>query len=318
MKISNPVLTGFHPDPSICKAGDTYYIANSTLEWFPGVELYWSKDLATWHPLHSSLQRKKQLHMTGCEPSCRIWSPCLSWDGKLFYLIYTNVHTWNRGPWKDTPNFLVTAQRIEGPWSDPVYLNSSGFDPSLFHDTDGRNYLVNMEWDYRKKEEKQFSGILLQEYDTKKKQLTGPVKKIFTGSDIGLVEGPHRYKRDGWYYILAAEGGTFDGHAATLARSRNIDGPYELHPENPLITSRYDDTLVIKQAGHASFCDYKDGMSILAFLCGRPLPGTKRCILGRETSLALIQWKNGWPYVAHNDGTLQNTPEPFVITDRDS
>lgn len=317
MKISNPVLTGFHPDPSILKVGDTYYLANSTFEWFPGVELSWSKDLVHWNPIPSPLQRKEQLDMTGCEPSCGIWAPCLSYSGGTFYLIYTNVRTWNRGPWKDTPNFLVTATDINGPWSDPIYLNSSGFDPSLFHDDDGRKWLVNMEWDYRYTAEKQFTGILLQEYDPEKKCLVGEVTKIFTGTEIARVEGPHLYKKDGWYYLLAAEGGTFYEHAATIARSRSIYGPYEVHPQNPLISSYHDDTLEIKKAGHASFCDYKDGLSILAFLCGRPLPGTRRCILGRETSLAVIRWKDGWPYVVQNDGTLRNTPEACIITDGD-
>ncbi|QTQ10944.1 glycoside hydrolase family 43 protein [Treponema parvum] len=317
MKIRNPILSGFHPDPSICKVKDTYYLANSTFEWFPGVELSYSKDLCTWRPLPSPLQRKTQLDMTGCEPSCGIWAPCLSYDGKLFYLIYTNVRTWNRGPWKDTPNFLVTAEKIEGPWSEPVYLNSSGFDPSLFHDTDGKKYLVNMEWDYRWKKERNFSGILLQEYDPVKKRPVGAIKKIFTGTDIGFVEGPHIFKRNGYYYLLTAEGCTFYNHAASIARSKNIEGPYEIHPSNPLISSRGDDTLAIQKAGHASLCDYKDGLWALVFLCGRPLPGTTRCVLGRETSLALVKWQDDWPYVVHNDGSAANTPEPYVITDND-
>ncbi len=240
--------------------------------------------------------------MTGCTPSCGIWAPCLSYDDGIFYLIYTNVQSWNAGPWKDTPNFLTTAKSIEGPWSDPVFLNSSGFDPSLFHDN-GKHYLVNMEWDYRKTGGYQFTGILLQEYDTAQKKLVGEIRKIFTGTALQLVEGPHLYKRNGWYYLLTAEGGTTFEHAATVARSRNIEGPYEVHPANPLITSYDWPEHAIQRAGHASWVDTPDGRSYLAYLCGRPLPGTRNCPLGRETGIAELEWREDWPYIKYSDGS---------------
>jgi len=301
-RVSNPVLPGFHPDPSILRVGDEYYIANSTFEWYPGVEISRSRDLITWETVPSPLSTKKLLDMEGCLPSCGIWAPCLSCSDGLFWLIYTNVRSWNSGVWKDTPNYLTTAPSIDGPWSDPVYLNSSGFDPSLFHDDDGTKWLVNMEWDYRQRGKKQFSGIVLQKYSPARKKLTGPVKKIFPGSHIALVEGPHLYKRNGWYYILAAEGGTWLEHAATVARSRKIDGPYEIHPHNPLISSYGHHELTLQKAGHASWCDTPDGRTYLAFLCGRPIPGTQTCPLGRETSIVEIEWHDDWPYVKHEDG----------------
>lgn len=300
----NPVLPGFHPDPSIVRVGDEYFIANSTFEWYPGVEIHRSKDMVTWERVSSPLSSKRLLDMSGCIPSCGVWAPCLSYSDGLFWLIYTNVRSWGTfAPWKDTPNFLTTAPSIEGPWSDPVFLNASGFDPSLFHDDDGRKWLINMEWDYRKTGWECFSGLLLQEYSPAEKKLVGPVRKIFTGSQIGCVEGPHLYKRDGIYYILAAEGGTGYEHAATVARSKDIGGPYEIHPGNPLISSYGKDT-AIKKAGHASWCDTPDGRTYLAFLCGRPVPGTDRCVLGRETSLTELEWKDGWPYVKHSDDSF--------------
>jgi xylan 1,4-beta-xylosidase len=281
--VSNPVLPGFHPDPSIVRVDDTYYLANSTFEWYPGVEIHRSKDLANWEPLPSPLSEKRLLDMTGNPASCGIWAPCLSYDKGLFYLIYTNVRSWASGPWKDTPNFLTTAPSIEGPWSDPVFLNCSGFDPSLFHDDDGKKWLVNMEWDYRKKDlPDQFTGILLQEYNPAGKRLVGEARKIFTGTALKLTEGPHLYKRNGWYYLLAAEGGTQYGHAATLARSRAIEGPYEVHPVNPLLTSYNWPEYYLQKAGHASWCETPDGRTFLVFLCGRPLPGRRNCVLGEK------------------------------------
>jgi xylan 1,4-beta-xylosidase len=326
LQVHNPVLPGFHPDPSILQVGDDYYIANSTFEWYPGVEINRSKDLVTWEPVPSPLNERRLLDMAGCHASCGIWAPCLSYSDGLFWLIYTNVRSWNAGPWKDTPNFLTTAPSIEGPWSDPVYLDSSGFDPSLFHDDDGKKWLVNMEWDYRYTGGYQFTGILLQEYSTTEKKLVGPVRKIFPGSEIALVEGPHLYKRNGWYYIAAAEGGTGYEHALTVGRSRSITGPYELHPQNPLITSYGRPDIKIQKAGHGSWCDSPDGRTYLAFLCGRPLPGTNRCVLGRETSLAEVVWKDDWPYIKPDagkdlfvDSLVQNFPhdtfEPPLIAD---
>jgi xylan 1,4-beta-xylosidase len=308
--ISNPVLPGFHPDPSIIRVGDTYYLANSTFEWYPGVEFHCSKDLARWEPLPSPLSKRSLLDMTGNPPSCGVWAPCLSHDGKLFHLIYTNVQSWADGPWKDTPNFLTTAPSIEGPWSDPVFLNASGFDPSLFHDEDGRKWLVNMEWDYRKGiEADRFTGILLQEYSPAEKRLVGKVRKIFTGTAFKLLEGPHLYKRNGWYYLLTAEGGTTYGHAATLARSRSLEGPYEVHPANPLITSYNWPSHPLQKAGHASWCDTPDGRTYLVFLCGRPLSGTRNCVLGRETGIAELEWRDDWPWLKYAPGTRQKEEE---------
>ena len=317
-KVFNPILTGFHADPSICYVNGEYFIANSTFEWYPGVELHRSKDLVHWTSVPSPLSEERLLNMAGNIESCGIWAPCLSYSEGKFWLIYTNVRSWNACPWKDTPNFLTTAESIEGPWSDPVFLNASGFDPSMFHDDDGRHWYINMEWDYRKTTTNhidgapQFTGIVLQEYSATKKRLIGKPKKIFPGSDIGCVEGTHLYKRNGWYYIISAEGGTSYEHAITVGRSRSVFGPYELHPTNPLISAYGHPELKIQKAGHGQWAEGADGKTYLVYLCGRPLPGTKNCPLGRETSFAEIKWQDDWPWVMQADGSLKNTPPDYV------
>ena len=156
----------------------------------------------------------------------------------MYYLVYTDVKQWE-GDCRDWHNYLVTAPDIRGPWSEPVYLNSSGFDPSLFHDDDGKKYLVNMLWDFRPAGHRQrFAGIVLQEYDPVQQRLAGEIKNIFPGTLLGFTEGPHLYKRDGYYYLLTAEGGTFYDHAVTLARAAALDGPYQVHPHNPVLTAK--------------------------------------------------------------------------------
>ncbi|MCS7068018.1 MAG: glycoside hydrolase family 43 protein [Meiothermus sp.] len=300
MKIVNPVLRGFHPDPSILRVGEDYYIATSTFEWWPGVRISHSRDLVHWRPVGYALTRTSQLDMLGNPDSGGIWAPCLSHDGERFYLIYTDVKTWgNSEIFKDAHNYLVTAPRLEGPWSEPVYLNSSGFDPSLFHDTDGRKWLLNMLWDHRKGKNA-FAGILLQEYDPRQEKLVGPVHRIFQGTPLGVTEGPHLYKKDGWYYLVVAEGGTVYEHAVTVARARQITGPYETDPCYPTLTAWGRPELPLQKAGHASLVETQAGEWYMAHLVGRPLepPQAPRrhCPLGRETALQKIVWSpDGWP-----------------------
>nr|WP_290693991.1 glycoside hydrolase family 43 protein [Halomonas sp. UBA3074] len=293
--IKNPILPGFNPDPSICRVGDDYYIATSTFEWYPGVQIHHSKDLVNWQLVTRPLTRASQLDMRGNPDSCGIWAPCLSYADGLFWLIYTDMKRYE-GNFKDGHNYLVTAPSMTGPWSDPVYLNSSGFDPSLFHDDDGRKWLINLQWDYRQREGgDRFGGILLQEYDVERQQLVGPIKNIFAGTKLKLTEGSHLYRRDGWYHLLVAEGGTGYDHAVTMARSRHIAGPYEVHPENPVLTSKHDPDCLLQRAGHADLVETPDGETFMVHLCGRPLPGTRRSPRGRETAIQRVTWgSDGW------------------------
>ncbi|TQS75129.1 glycoside hydrolase family 43 protein [Ornithinibacillus gellani] len=301
--ITNPILTGFNPDPSICRAGEDYYIAVSTFEWFPGVGIYHSKDLKNWYLISRPLQRLSQLNMSGNPDSGGVWAPQLSYADGKFWLIYTDVKV-TEGQWKDSHNYLVTCDTIDGEWSEPIFLNSSGFDPSLFHDDDGRNYLANMFWDHRIGNHN-FYGIVLQEYDHENRKLIGKSEIIFKGTDVMLTEAPHIYKINGYYYLLTAEGGTKYDHQATIARSKNLWGPYEVHPENPLITSFPYPRNPLQKAGHASFVQTHTDEWFLVHLTGRPLPKEGQplldprgfCPLGRETAIQRMEWKNDWPYI---------------------
>lgn len=311
--IKNPILKGFNPDPSILRVGDDYYIATSTFEWFPGVQIHHSRDLLHWKLVARPLNRISQLDMRGANPSEGVWAPCLSYDNGVFYLIYTNVKLWTYGSARDLHNYLVTTEDITGDWSEPIYLNSSGFDPSLFHDDDGRKWLVNQLWDHRKGRN-QFAGIVLQEYSVTEKKLIGPRMNIFKGTELGLVEGPHLYKRNGYYYLMTAEGGTRFKHAVTLARSRNLTGPYEVHPKNPILTSWMDPTIELQRAGHGSLVETQMGEWYMVHLCGRPLPSRGRCILGRETAIQKMVWKeDDWLYLDSTDNKpLSEVPAPIL------
>lgn len=318
--IQNPILKGFNPDPSILRVGEDYYIATSTFEWFPGVQIHHSKDLKNWHLLTRPLNRASQLNMLGDPDSCGIWAPCLSHDGDRFYLIYTDVKRYGRtsvggaagASLRDFHNYMVTAKTIDGEWSDPIYLNSSGFDPSLFHDDDGRKWLVNMLWDHRPGHNR-FAGIVAQEYSRHDMKLTGERANIFRGTVLGLTEAPHLYKRDGWYYLLTAEGGTAWNHAVTMARSRNLLGPYELHPDTTIISARNRPDASLQRAGHADLVDTPDGDTYIVYLCGRPLRNRGRCTLGRETAIQKMRWRDGWLYTEGEAGVPQlATPAPKV------
>ena len=244
--IENPILRGFHPDPSIIRVQEDYYIATSTFEWFPGVQIYHSRDLKNWELVARPLSRVSQLDLAGVPDSGGVWAPCLSYSNGVYYLVYTVVKSVD-GLYKDTHNYLVTATDICGDWSEPVYLNSEGFDPSLFHDTDGRKWLVNMTWDMRRGKTC-FGGIQLREYSPAQRRLVGESRLIFAGTELGITEGPHLYHVNGYYYLFTAEGGTHFGHALTVARSKTIEGPYEVDPGNPVLTSRDDVTLPLQRA----------------------------------------------------------------------
>lgn len=328
--LHNPVLRGFNPDPSLCRVGDDYYMATSTFEWFPGVQIYHSRDLANWTLVCRPLTRASQLDMRGNPDSGGIWAPALSWADDQFWLIYTNVQRLD-GNYKDTPNFLVTAPSIDGPWSDPVYLNASGFDPSLFHDDDGRKWLVNMVWDHRATMQSRdapkdyFAGIELQEYAPNAERLVGPARRIFHRSPLGFTEAPHLMRRRGWYYLITAEGGTGYDHAVTHARSRTIDGPYELHPDTHVLTANATPSSPLQRVGHGQPCDGPEpGTMVHSYLCSRPLPG-RRSPMGRESGLALLRWgEDDWlyhdtgpvPHLAPDFATAPAQPRPAKVTYR--
>jgi xylan 1,4-beta-xylosidase len=283
------------------------------------VQIHHSRDLKHWRLLTRPLRRASQLNMLGDPDSCGVWAPCLSHDGTRFHLVYTDVKRYGRtsvggasgASLRDFHNYLVTAERIDGEWSDPVYLNSSGFDPSLFHDADGRKYLLNMLWDHRPGHNR-FAGIMAQEFAPRENKLVGARRIIFKGTPLGLTEAPHLYRRGGWYYLLTAEGGTGWGHAATLARSRELFGPYELHPDTTIISARNRPDAPLQRTGHADLVETQAGDTYMVYLCGRPLKNRGRCTLGRETAIQKMIWgEDGWLRTTDGAGVPQlETPAP--------
>jgi xylan 1,4-beta-xylosidase len=304
--IRNPVLTGFNPDPSILRLGDDYYLATSTFEWYPGVRVHHSRDLVHWRTLGGIITERRLLDLRGCGDSNGVWAPDLSYHDGLFYLVYSDVASFASGYW-DPQNFLITAPDINGPWSDPITLHSHGFDASLFHDEDGTAWLLSMSADWRPGRDR-FGGIEIQRYDHQQRKLTGPAEIIFSGTAAGLTEGPHLYRHDGWYYLLTAEGGTSWEHQVTIARSRDLHGPYETDPDGPMLTSVGRPELPLQKAGHGSLVQTQHGDWYLAHLVGRPYSELGDCVLGRETAIQRVEWLAGeWPRVPGGVPALEVT-----------
>ena len=302
MKVQNPILRGFHPDPSLVKGGDGYYIATSTFEWFPGICIFYSSDLANWELVSHGLVDDTDVDLTGIDTACGIWAPNLTYCDGIYYLMYTIVYT-NRSRFKDTWNYLITAKDVRGPWSKPMFVNCSGFDPSLFHDTDGRKYVVNMTMDYRP-DKNRFSGIDIQEIDVKTGKMLGEPVRVYRGSERGFTEGPNVMKYNGTYYLICAEGGTEYGHCSVMLRSDSIWGTYEDCPYNPIISSS-GKQCQLQRAGHMQVIEVTDGKWYMAHLCSRPLDNFS--ILGRETALQNVEWtEDGWIRLSANDTA---TPE---------
>ena len=298
--IQNPVLPGFNPDPSFCRVGEDYYIATSTFEWYPGVQIHHSRDLVNWDLVARPLNRAALLDMRGNPDSCGIWAPCLSYADGRFWLVYTDVKRLD-GAFKDAPNYITCCETIDGDWSDPWFVNASGFDPSLFHDDDGRKWFMNVQWNHRgpgtgcNPTHAAFDGILLQEWSPER-GLSGPVKNFYAGTSRGLTEAPHMFKRNGYYYLTTAEGGTGYGHAVSLARARDIWGPYEDHPDLHVICAEGSDG-PIQRTGHGQYVETHWGAQYHTFLMGRPLPGPF-CPMGRETGIEEVVWRDDWLYLA--------------------
>lgn len=293
MIIQNPIIPGFHPDPSICRAGKYYYLAVSTFEWYPGVQILKSEDLVNWQIHSYALTRISQLNMQGNPDSGGIHAPCLTYNNGKFFLAFTNVRSVELG-FRDHQNYLVTTDNIDGSWSDPVFLNCTGFDPSLFHDDDGKIYLAVMVWDHTS-DPSPFAGIAVQELDPDTFKPLSEMKIVFDGTELDCTEGPHIYKRKGYYYLMTAEGGTDLKHAVTMARSKDIYGPYEVDPEGPVITAWSEPEHPLQKTGHGDWIVGPDGKDYMVYLCSRKKQAHGSSILGRETSLERMIWtEDAW------------------------
>ena len=327
--IQNPILRGFHPDPSIIRVEEDYYIATSTFEWWPGVRLHHSKDLIHWELIGYPLNRVSQLDLRGVGPSQGIWAPCLTYDKGIFYLVYTIVKSFYCNMY-DTENYLVTAENILGPWSEPTALNNFGFDPSLFHDDNGRKYMVSMVTDHRVP--KKYAGrLVLQEFDSAQKKMVGPVRDIYRADGI-FLEGPHIFKRNGWYYLFSADTGTGEAHGQTIQRSKDIWGPYEMYQPFDkerrdgeafsILTSRHHEDILLQKAGHCDLVETQNGQWYAVHLCARAcsernpenaerFAGARRYMLGRETAIQKMKWtKDEWLVLADGGNTPKDQIEP--------
>lgn len=311
--ITNPIIPGFNPDPSIIRVGEVYYMATSTFEWFPGVNLYKSRDLKNWQRIAYPLNRRSQLDMIGNPDSGGVYAPCLSYHDGRFYLIFSDIKN-VAGRFWDANNYLVTTDDIEGEWSEPTYLHSRGIDPSLFHHSDGSKWLVSMEMSHLEGGKPGFpkwNGIIIQQYDELENKLVGECRKIYAGSALGTTEGPHIYQHEGWFYLLTAEGGTFYNHGVTMARSRNLFGPYETDPIGQMMTSRDDCRIPLQRVGHADLFENTLGEMFIVHLCGRPLATKGRSPMGRETAIQRVYWsEDGWLRLINE----KTTPENVVHT----
>lgn len=320
----NPIKSGFYPDPSICRVGESFYLVNSSFAYFPGVPIFRSKDLAHWEQIGNILDRESQLPLEGCGHSAGIYAPTIRYYDGTFYMITTNV--------SGGGNFIVTAERPEGPWSEPYYLGDEapGIDPSLFFDEDGTCYYCGTR---PNPEGVRYNGdweIWVQKLDLQTMKLVGESKKIWKGAmkDVIWPEGPHLYKRNDWYYVMHAEGGTGPDHCVAIARSKSITGPYEGYPSNPVVTHRHlGAAYPIRYVGHGDLVEVpweltasgkqqkatgekaedqpQESKWYMVMLASRPCEGYTN--MGRETFLAEVVWENDWPVVNPGIGKLTDT-----------
>ncbi|HEX2628408.1 MAG TPA: glycoside hydrolase family 43 protein [Chitinophagaceae bacterium] len=303
---TNPILSGFYPDPSICRVGDDYYLVNSSFAYFPGLPLFHSKDLVNWKQIGHAMDRREQLDHTGAGVSRGLFAPAISYHKGTFYIVCTLIDKLG--------NFVISAKDPRGPWSNPVALPQvNGIDPSLFFDDNGRAYvLFNSIPPDNKPLHDGHRTIRMFEFDAVNLKIIGSEKLLVNGgTDMAKkpvwIEGPHIYKKDGWYYLLCAEGGTGFNHSEVVFRSKNVDGPYVSYEKNPVLTQRHLDPSrkdPVTTTGHADLVETKDGKWWAVFLGCRPYEGDYYNT-GRETFMLPVTWKDGWPIILEGDASVR-------------
>lgn len=300
----NPIIPGFNPDPSICRVGEDYYLVTSSFEYFPGVPIFHSRDLVHWRQLGHVLDQPSQLNLDGTPSSKGIYAATLRYNKGVFYMITTFVESATGA----RRNFYVTSGEPQGPWSDPVWLpEAPGIDSSLFFDDDGRCYVSANRRPPEGQQYPKHMEIWLQELDLESEQLVGPKYSLWDGAMkfIHAQEGPHIYKKDGWYYLLIAEGGTGHTHSITVARSKSLTGPYEGCKQNPILTHRHlGRGHGIVNVGHGDLVETQTGEWWMVCLGSRPYGGYYRN-MGRESFLVPVIWEEGWPVVNPGKGMVE-------------
>jgi alpha-N-arabinofuranosidase len=291
--VENPILKGFYPDPSICRVGEDYYLVTSSFEYYPGIPIFHSKDLVHWEQIGHVLDRPSQLNLDSIRISGGVYAPTIRYHKGVYYVINTLI---GKGG-----NFYVTATNPAGPWSDPVFIKDApGIDPSLFFDTDDRVYYTGNGRPLENSADSKKRHIWLQEFDVKQQKLVGEKSIILVEGalhEAQSAEAPHIYKKEGYYYLIIAEGGTGENHAVTVFRSKNIRGPYESNKKNPILTHRnLGKKYPIACTGHADIVDTQNGEWWMVLLGVRPYGGF-HYNLGRETFLTPVGWEENWPVV---------------------
>ncbi|WP_245964585.1 glycoside hydrolase family 43 protein [Rufibacter immobilis] len=304
----NPIFPGFYPDPSICRVGEDYYLIHSSFAYFPGVPIFHSKDLVNWNQIGNILDRPEQLNLDGHGVSRGIFAPTISYKDGTFYMVTTLI---DKGG-----NFVVTATNPAGPWSNPHWIpNVNGIDPSLFHDDDGKSYIIyNSDAPDNKPQYDGHRTLRMFEFDLKTMKTVGPQHLLVNGGvDFSKkpvwIEGPHVYKVNGYYYLMAAEGGTSVHHSEVILRSKSVTGPYVPYEQNPILTQRdlpANRPNPVSATGHADLVQTQKGEWWAVFLATRPYDGAgDHYNTGRETFLAPVAWKDGWPIINPGNELVQ-------------
>jgi len=311
---TNPVMAGFYPDPSICKAGDSYYLVNSTFSYYPGIPVFKSENLVNWELIGYVMNRPSQMNLDSLGVSRGIFAPAIRFNNGVFYVTCTLVDAGG--------NFVVTAKDPAGPWSDPVWIPQiNGIDPSMFFDDDNTAYIIyNSIPPDNKPLYDGHRTIRMYEFDLQTMKTAGEEHILINGgTDISKkpvwIEGPHIYKKDGFYYLMAAEGGTAEQHSEVVFRSKNILGPYEPYRNNPILTQRElnpERDNPVTCTGHADMVETTPGNWWTIFLGCRPYK-ENFFNTGRETFLAPVKWIDGWPVIIPgNEEIKYKYPVPVV------
>ncbi len=292
MKYRNPVIPGFYPDPSVCCAGNDFYLVTSSFEYFPGVPIFHSRDLVNWRQIGHCLDRPSQLPLEKAECFSGIYAPTIRYHDGVFYMTTTNT--------SGIRNFIVTAKSPEGPWSEPIPVAQEGIDPSLLFAPDGNVYYTTAG-----------GGALQSIIDVKTGKLLTEPKMVWKGTGGRYPEAPHLYHINDWYYLMLAEGGTGYEHMVTMARSKNPWGPFEPCPRNPILSHRSTPSL-IRATGHADLIDTGEHW-FAVFLGIRTFGYDDTHNLGRETFLSPVIWaEDGFPVIGDNGKVSDEMESPLT------
>ncbi len=274
----NPVARGFHPDPSVLRVGEDYYMVNSTFAYFPGLPISHSRDLVHWTVVGHAADNLETCGIKDQPGGMGYWAPDISFFKGRFWV----TATLRRSTIPFRLQMITSSEKLEGPWSTPKFLPIDGIDPSLFTDVDGRRYMLTN------------PGVTMVEI-SEEGDMLGTPEMIYAGATRITTEGPHMLYKDGWYYLFMAEGGTGYGHMETVARSRHLKGPFEACPFNPILGKKQEHPYV-QRSGHGKPMQLHDGRWVMIYLCGRQEEGLT--MMGRETALDPMVWTaDGWPMV---------------------